>query len=251
MIRAVEFDAGQFAKPQDCIDWLNTSPYSYLTKIKGFTLRHRKIPIFLSWEKRPVWSYWAAQEMHRDSKWEILRPEPLITLLSSVTGAEPFGEDQLPPLLQSTVEKLARIQQKKEETLKRQQERKEQAKHKRKEEREAKKRKSRSPDPKDEKEEKAEDTEIEASQEDAMEPETPKTPQTKKLAPPPPPRAKAVTRSPSLPPPKKGEVVCCRRHSARKGSAPAMKNLPLDLNGDPMDALPMGVEIAPGHNLMG
>lgn len=106
MILAIEFDCERFSKTEDCENWLKASSFDSLLQVKGFRLRHRKRPNFLTYEPRSIFSYYA--NLWKYKSYELERPEPYVVVVRR-TGSEQFPIVDIPPLLPQTKVKAEKI----------------------------------------------------------------------------------------------------------------------------------------------
>lgn len=136
MLRAIEFDKEVFKTIDDCKAWLRSSSMSYILDQKGFGLRTRKTPVFLTWEKRSVW-YYLTSMLWQETHLKVVRPVRGVCGLVSESEDTFFSSHNIPELLPSTVKKMEEKEKKKEETRRKALEAKENKKRKRLEEREA------------------------------------------------------------------------------------------------------------------
>jgi len=133
MLRCIEFDRETFATSDACIEWLKTSQYPYIVNQKGFQLRHRKVPSFLTWERRSVW-YFVSKDTWSEKKLSILRPERGVCVVLGGAPNDLYFESDIPELLKETTQKLAESAARKEEARAKAAEKKEEKKRKREEE---------------------------------------------------------------------------------------------------------------------
>lgn len=93
-ITCIEFCKNKFKTLKECHDWIDSSEYKDVRRLKEFKLRSTRNPVFLTSEKkRPVYTY--KVNLHKYQTLESDRYPGVIV----VSGESPFSETVIPEML--------------------------------------------------------------------------------------------------------------------------------------------------------
>lgn len=111
---AVEICADFFKTSDEVYNWISTSEYKELLRVKGFTLRRNgQAKILTTERKRPVWQWTIGLGTHQVL--EVRRPHQLVCVI--VARGARFPPCDLPPLLSKTIEREKLKKEKHEERV--------------------------------------------------------------------------------------------------------------------------------------
>lgn len=128
MLLGIEFDQlSGYDSVEQCTKWLQTSPFAYLVHFRNFHLRKKKIGLWISEEKRPVFAWYG--DLFRYKHLKVSRPEQGIIVIEMGQDVGVFTPSDYPPMQpvteQKIAEKMVRDKQRKEKREKKRKEQKE------------------------------------------------------------------------------------------------------------------------------